>query len=354
MRMLRGPLFASALSLLACSSLPPNGDPLLIADAQVAADVVTPSDRSAPNDGGAAPDVVVEDLGAPADVPEVTDRGVVDSGPRDTGAPQDTGPVADVPLSDALAAAVPVIDEATRARIVALRALGQSRGNRANVLAKIGDSITESGSFLSDLGEGWYELGAFGAIEPTITYFRAVTLSGGRNSLNRASVCAMGGWTSARALEGGANSPLRNELAATRPGFAVVMYGTNDIDMATPEILQTNLTSIAQIIEENGTVPILSTIPDRADNSRAGGLALTMNQRIRAVAAARHIPVMDYWGALQALPAHGVDTDGIHPNVYRNMGDPQSGDFTAPGLRYGYNVRNLLTVVTLDRLRGIQ
>lgn len=368
MRSLRAPLLSSLLLVAACSSLPPNGTPPLTTDAEVEADVVAPVDRVAPRDvpldAGTAVDVVTaEDRVAPPDLPTVTDRGVIDVGPRDTGVPDtgvrdtgptDTGPAADVPVSGAIAMALPVIDDATRARIRELRAAGQARGNRANVLAKIGDSITESGSFLTDLGEGWYNLGAYAAVEPTIAYFRMQIISGGRNSLNRPSVCAMAGWTAARALEGGATSPLRTELAATRPAWAVVMYGTNDIDQATPDALQTNLTRVVEIIEENGTVPILSTIPDRTDSARAGGLALTMNQRIRAIAAARHIPLMDYWAALQPLPARGMDGDGIHPNVYRNMGDAQAGDFTAAGLRYGYNMRNLVTVLSLDRVRVIQ
>lgn len=348
MRLLRVPALLASLVASACSSLPPGGTPIIVDD--VTTDVVVPRDVV---DAGAPSDVPT-DLGAPSDEPAVTDLGALDAGPPDTGSANDTGPAADVPVSGSIAMALPVIDDATRARVRAIRALGQTMGVRANVFAKIGDSITESGSFLSDIGEGWYELGAYGAVEPTIQFFRAQTVGGGRNSFNRASVCATAGWTAARALEGGTSSPLRNELAATRPGYAVVMYGTNDIDQATPDALQTNLTRILEIIEANGTVPIVSTIPDRTDASRAGALALTMNERIRAIAAARHIPLMDYWAALQPLPGKGLDGDGIHPNVYRDGGDPQAGNFTAAGLRFGYNMRNLIAVLSLDRVRAIQ
>ena len=239
-------------------------------------------------------------------------------------------------------------DDAALARLRAIRAAGASRGMRDDVFAKLGDSITESGSFLFDIGEGWYELGAFTALEPTIRHFRARAL-GDRNSFNRPSECATAGWTAGSALDGDPASPLRRELAATRPGYAVVMYGTNDIDRDTPDGLQRNLTRILEIVEENGTVPILSTIPDRTDRAEAGSLALAMNQRIRALAAARHIPLMDYWAALQPLPARGLDGDGIHPNVYR--GDA-GGVLSAEGLRHGYNVRNLVTLLALDRLRA--
>lgn len=313
-----------------------------------------------PVDAGAPPRDVTRpssDLPAGSDVvsprPDVVAEGPDVVEPVDLGPPVDTGPAPSLPLTEAQRASLPVLDGATVARIRAIRAAGAARGVRANVFAKIGDSITESGSFLFDIGEGWGEFGGYTGLEPTVAFFRAQSI-GGRNSFNRASVCATAGWTAARALEGDPSSPLRNELAATRPAYAVVMYGTNDIDMATPDILQTNLTRIAQIIEDNGTVPILSTIPDRTDRSAAGALALMMNQRIRAVASARHIPLMDFWAALQPLPAKGMDGDGIHPNVYRNNGDSQAGNFTAAGLRFGYNTRNLVTVLALDRVRAVQ
>ena len=294
-----------------------------------------------------APRMMVADDGGLAS-PMTRGRDVLTPAP-DTppAAPLDAGATV-VPLSDALQRALPTLDEATLARLRAIRAVGAARGMRDGVFAKIGDSITESGSYLFDVGEGWYEIGAFAALEPTIRHFRAQPL-GDRNSFNRPSACATAGWTAGSALEGDPSSPLRSELSATRPGYAVVMYGTNDIDRDTPDGLQRNLTRILEIIEENGTVPVLSTIPDRTDRADAGALAISMNQRIRALAAARHIPLMDYWAALQPLPARGLDGDGIHPNVYR--GDA-GGNFTVEGLRYGYNVRNLVTLLTLDRLRA--
>jgi lysophospholipase L1-like esterase len=371
MQVLRASLFAAALGVTACSSLPPGGTPTLTDDAQAvdapaARDAQPGVDVPARLDAGAGVDVPsaqdagsVTDRGAAIDTPAAPDVPVAEDRPtapadRGTVVEVDAGPVANVTLTDALRMSLPALDAATVARVREIRAAGVARGNRFNVFAKIGDSITESGSFMSDIGEGWYELGAFAPLLPTIDFFRSQVINGDRNSFNRASACATAGWTAARALESDPSSPLRAELAATRPGYALVMYGTNDIDMATPDILRTNLNRIAEIIEQNGTVPILSTIPDRTDNTRAAGLALTMNERIRALAATRHIPLMDFWAALQPLPGKGMDPDGIHPNVYRNMGDAQAGDFTTAGLRFGYNTRNLVGVLALDRVRVIQ
>ncbi len=45
--------------------------------------------------------------------------------------------------------------------------------------------------------------------------------------------------------------------------------------------------------------------------------------------------------------------DGIHPSAYQHDGDTRAGTFTDEALRHGYNVRNLVTLQTLDALRRI-
>lgn len=322
-----------------------------------------PDFPSRPADGAVTPDgaVVTPDM----DVVPGNDSGLPpgDTGlpPVDTGeAPEDVpGPV-DVPPTDvppgaipaAIAAALPAFDGATTARVRALRAAGLARGNRAAVFAKIGDSITEAGSFLSDVGNGWFTLGGYEWLRGTIAYFSATSL-GDFNSFDRPSACAMGGWVSAQALEGDPDSALRRELNATRPAYAIVMYGTNDVDRGGVDALQPNLERIAQIIEEFGTVPVLSTIPDRLDNTAAAAGVAPINAAIRALAASRHLPLIDYWQAMQPLPRHGVSDDGIHPSVFVNRGDPEAGTFTDAGLMYGYNMRNLTAILMLDRLRNL-
>ena len=286
----------------------------------------------------------------------------VDLGPReDTGLPPEDvpGPV-DVPPVDvqpgeipaAIAAALPAFDEATAARVRALRSAGAARGNRAAVFAKIGDSITEAGSFLGDIGNGWFNLGGYQWLRGTISYFSATPLSG-FNSFDRPSACAMGGWVSAQALQGDPDSALRRELNATRPAYAIIMYGTNDVDRGGVDALRPNLERIAQIVEDFGTVPVLSTIPDRLDNTVSAAGVAPINDAIRTLASTRHLPLIDYWRALEPLPRRGVSEDGIHPSVYLNRGNPEAGDFTDAGLMFGYNVRNLTAILMLERLRAL-
>jgi hypothetical protein len=271
----------------------------------------------------------------------------------------DVGPTADVgtttagPVPASIARALPAFDTTTIARVRAIRAVGLRQGNRANVFAKIGDSITEAGGFLQDIGDGYFNLAGYAWLMPTITYFNAVRFSDNRTSFSRYSVSAMGGWISSQPLDGDPDSPLRNELAATRPLYGIVMIGTNDLDRSTLEAYTANLTRIVTIMEESGTVPIVSTIPDRNDQATPAARVPSFNDAIRALAAARHIPLIDYWLPMHDLPAHGIGDDGIHPSIWRNMGDPQATDFSDAAMQYGYNMRNLTALLMFDRLRSL-
>lgn len=164
----------------------------------------------------------------------------------------------------------------------------------------------------------------------------------------------MGGWVASYALSNDPMSALRREMDYTRPAWAVVMYGTNDLDHVTPEAFSMTMTRILDIIESYGTVPILSTIPDRLDRAEAGARVAGFNDAIRALASTRHSPLVEFWQALQPLPNRGVDPDGIHPSAYSPNGNTACGVLTSAGLQYGYNVRNLVTLVALERARAAQ
>ena len=339
-----------------------------VADEGSFLDVPAPIDRSVAVDLGGLDvrrDTGARDTGTTLDAGSrdtgPLDSGVRDSGPRDTGVRDagtpDSGSQTDVGALPADGVALPAWDSVTVAHVREVRARGVAMGNRLTVFAKIGDSITESGSFLTDVGFGWGSLGPYTALDPTIQYFRMTALPSQdgqtRNSFNRASVSATAGWTTDDALAGGSSSPLRRELAAIHPAWAIVMYGTNDIDRSNVTMFQSNLNTIVDIAESGGTVVALSTIPDRNDGAGPAAAALRFNDTIRAVAAARHIPLLDFWAALQPLPSHGVSSDRIHPSVFVNGGSTEPAYFTDAGLRFGYNMRNLTAIQMLDRLRRL-
>ncbi len=288
-------------------------------------------------------------------VPPTDVTGTPTDGGTDVGtAPIDTGPATACNVTEAVARSLPAFNAATIARVRALRAAGLTRGNRANVFAKVGDSITEAAGFLADLGFDYEtDYGRYGCLRATRDYFASTSLGSDSNSFNRASVTAMGGWLSSQPLLGDPASPLRAELDATHPLYAIVMIGTNDLASGTLAEYTTNLTRIVTIIEEYGTVPIVSTIPDRPEDARFAPLVTSFNDAIRALTASRNLPLVDYWQSMQDLPGHGVSDDGIHPSIFRDMGDAQGRQLTDAALRFGYNMRNLTALLMLERLRAL-
>jgi hypothetical protein len=316
-----------------------------VVDAEAAIDVVTAVDT------GPRIDVVtVTDTGVRPDVPVVVDTGPdvpprIDAGP----APVDAGVVPTV-------TGLPRIDAALKATLREVFARGQTAGLRANVFAKLGDSITSSESFLADFGPTAgpsFNLGAHTALDPTRVFFGATLVTDRHSSFDRESVAALTGWTTADALIGD-GMIIRQEIAALRPAIAIVMLGSADVEVTELGAYRSNLTRIGQLLLAGGTIPVLSTIPDRTDNASNTARFPAFNTVIREVAAALRVPLQDYALALAPLPRHGVSDDGVHPSVYRSpAGRNESAYFTAVALGFGYNVRNLLALATLAHVRAV-
>lgn len=305
--------------------------------------------------------------GAPTLTPTRTAPTRTPTGPTRTPTPTRIPSVATPPI-------VPLIDAASKARLRTIYLFGQTQGNRAAVFAKIGDSITESGSFLQDVGCGAEALGAYTALGPTIDYFRAVTFPPGYtsvwcevgNSFTRASASAVAGWSAdyavdpayldaplASACPAPDNNPLRCELHLLSPSIALIMFGTNDLERYNDvTAYRANLTQIVAETIAAGVIPVLSTIPPRLDSATFGASVAPHNQVVKEVAEAQQIPLWNYWLALQGptMINHGMDTDGVHPNIY--LGD-QGADFSTTALQYGYNQRNLTAIQVLQKIKRI-
>lgn len=276
-----------------------------------------------------------------------------------------------VPRVDAL----PVVPEIDQAMAIGLRAVherGLAAGNRAGVFMKAGDSITYSTSFLVDVARGpkYLNLAGRDGLAPVVAYYARTTwpLSfdndgrpdvgrGVENSFTRRSLASANGWTTDQALVRnptgpvpGCWAPLDNslmcEVAQIRPSVAVVMFGTAEMRWGRPDSLEAGLLAIVADLKEAGVVPILSTIPPTAPGHATEGKVADFNEVIARVAARTGTPLANYWRALQDLPDHGVSIDGLHPSAPPDGGS--TADFSAEGLRYGYNVRNLVTLQALD------
>lgn len=236
----------------------------------------------------------------------------------------------------------------TRSVVEHLRAV-LARGNgRPDVFVKIGDSNTVNTAFMGCFAGEDVKLGEHAALAPTIAHFRAAALDG-RASFNRVTEAARVGWLTGNVLAGGP-SGLDRELDALRPAFAVIMLGTNDNRPGGFEPFSKNLAEVVDRALARGVVPLLSTIPPRADNAFAAARVPEFNAVIRSLAESRQVPLMDLYSALLPLRSQGLSSDGVHLTV-AGKGSPRGCLLTPAGLRQGMNVRNLVTLTALDRAR---
>ena len=240
---------------------------------------------------------------------------------------------------------LPAFGAATTAHVRAVRAQGMAMGLEAGRFAKVGDSITASPSFLVDVGLGKTNYGAYAALAPTVSAF-AGALPDGSNSFSRTSLAAKGGWRAADPL--GPPDAVAAELTELKPAYAIVMLGTNNVGTNMP-LFHADLERVVDKVESLGTVPILSTVPDRRDYPAGPTDVTAVNDEIRSLAATKRVPLIDLYKALAPLAGAGLSSDQFHPSA--KLGN--TADFTSPGLSYGYDVRNLTVLQMLDRLRSL-
>jgi len=265
---------------------------------------------------------------------------------------------------------MPVIDKAMRAQLRSIYRIGIAAGNRPEVFAKVGDSITHGKYYLWDIGCKVEILARYQNLAPTIDFFRdtqfpqeyTTSWCGIANSFSRDTLAAANGWTAAEPLTRFPNpisacpypdnNPLRCEFRLIRPSIALVMFGTNDVEENDPKKFRKNLTAVLQEVLIAGVVPILSTIPPRLDDPAIGRRVAPYNLIIRDIAETLQVPLWNYWAVLTGpgMINQGMDRLGIHPSVYNGT---DSTVFTSEALRYGFNQRNLMTVEILKRIQAV-
>ncbi|MBN1426760.1 MAG: hypothetical protein JXB07_00150 [Anaerolineae bacterium] len=226
---------------------------------------------------------------------------------------------------------------------------GQALGNRPNVFSRVGDSITHTPTYLDDIGLGrtvWHE---YGGLAPVAGYFSKEIARTG-NSFHSYSLASYGGWTVNDLLNPAkadpvcaGSAPLDCEYYHVKPSVAIIMIGTNDCTGHIPlDAYQADLNRVVEISIEKGVIPVLTTIPWTSYND-----AGQYNAVIMATARAHDTPLIDYWAAMEKAPNHGVSGDNVHPSI---PPDGNCANFSAENLKYGYTIRNLVTLQMLDAL----
>jgi len=218
------------------------------------------------------------------------------------------------------------------------------------VFMKIGASSTVSRSTLHCFAGDTVDLGDAQDLQMTLDYFLGGD-AGGDTPFDRVTLAARVGHSAGWATAGDP-SPIDNEIAAIDPRLAIVHYGTNDMALvgAYRDGLIHFYGRMMLLIEElvaRGIVPILTGITRRGDNARANLWVHTFNAAIRGMAQKWQVPFIDLHLAVDTLNRHGLSGDGLHLNGY-----PRGACLlTEEGLEYGYNVRNLIVLTALDRVR---
>lgn len=294
-----------------------------------------------------APDAGVD---APPDAP----KDAAPDAPKDAApdAPKDAAP--DAPPKPAGPTRYPYgprHSPLTASVVARLKAIAAKGAGRADVFAKVGDSITVNTGFLACFAKSDVMLGSHGDLGPTVDFFKKTSADGAATSFDRTTLAAVVGWSASKAA-GGSPSPIEQEVAAIKPAYAVVMLGTNDTYEQGVAILDKYLRLGVDQLLALGVVPLVSTIPPRGDKADANRLVPEMNAVVRAVAEERGVPLMDYWQTLTGLADFGLAGDGVHPQSYVSGGAHPCW-LTDAALSEGVNQRNLITLESLDRARRI-
>ncbi len=290
---------------------------------------------------------------------------------------------------------IPDVDGAMRTNLLGIMNSSAGAARYRDSFIKVGDSITESASFLTDIGcqnlndpttiadyGSWTAListaGAFSRTYSAATLGGFSAWCGIRNPFTRSSGAAMSGMLSSFALASTSacsapnNTTLKCEISEMNPAFALIMFGTNDAIANADnsnlagllDTFRNNMTQIVDTCIAQGVVPILSTIPplfsisapvDNGVLPAAVSRVNDYNQVLITLASSKHIPLWNFNRALVDLGLgnhYGVSDDGIHPSIY--MGSNAAIFRTTPtnALLYGYNVRNLGALQVLQKMQA--
>ncbi|MGQ0723160.1 MAG: GDSL-type esterase/lipase family protein [Candidatus Eiseniibacteriota bacterium] len=258
------------------------------------------------------------------------------------------------------------IDAATKARLQAVVTAGAAAGRIEGRMGQVGDSITESSAFFRNaVLNGVTSNGTLHDYAPIRSWLAySGTQPADPNSFYRdhgkgAAYGNLGGWEVAEAVAAG-HPPAGIEVGdGVTPGewsWAIVMFGTNDIDNGAWDAASWKeaMRAFAQGTLDLGVVPVLSTIPPELAHAGDGRVEAA-NAAVMALAGEMRVPWIDFHGlVLQHQPVNWVGTlisnDGTHPTAGTGgRGFSQ----TAQTLTDGYALRTKLAFDAAEKLRDI-
>jgi len=104
-------------------------------------------------------------------------------------------------------------------------------------------------------------------------------------------------------------------LARDNPGFLLILYGANDvIHSEDPAVIIEHLRGIIRAAKNNKTIPVIATLtPQITGHAAFGGGVISLNARIRTLAAEENVTLVDLESAFTAHNEY-MQSDGLHPN----------------------------------------
>lgn len=269
--------------------------------------------------------------------------------PTVTSAPQLLSPAATVPAQTPTSTAVLLdavdwknwsVIPTLSPEMLAIYRNGQAIPRDPHVVSVVGDCESSSDWFLKDFSKDdrFYNLGPYVSLQETIDYYKA--------SLGYRSYAALRGataptvisplWADSQDCQPN-ETPLACEYRLHNPSFVFIALGTNDVHKV--EQFEPNMRTIIEYTLAQGIVPILVTKADNLEGDES------INNTIARLAAEYHLPVWNFWAAVQPLPGHGLQEDGAHLTFRSNFfDDPET-------LNGAWAVRNLTALQVLEAMR---
>jgi len=258
------------------------------------------------------------------------------------------------------------IDAAMKAHLQGIAADGASLGRVEGRMGQIGDSITHSSAYFRNAMLNNITTNETGhnydAIRSWLAYSGdqpADANSFYRDHGKGAAYGNQSGWRLSDAIAGGHPEAAVEIGNGTTPGdfcWALLMYGTNDIDVGNWNVTtwKESYRAFVQDFIDLGVIPVLSTIPPELAHV-GDGRVQTANTAIQNLAEEMDVPWVDYYGViLHHQPVNWVGTlisaDGTHPTAATGgRGFSQAAQTSTDG----YALRTKLAFDAAEKLRAI-
>jgi hypothetical protein len=237
--------------------------------------------------------------------------------------------------------AVPILPVAT-ITTKSVFSKGMQINRNPHVVSKVGDCNSTEWLFLQPFAQDQYSLGEFAELQNTVNWFApsfALRTYAAHNGLNVHAVRDPT-WANPSVCQTD-ESPLLCEYRLHNPAIAVIMFGTNDMVVLTPQQFDHSLRRIIIESIEAGVIPLVSTFPRHLSFPER---SILFNQIVVRAALDYNVPLINLWLALEPLPNHGIAEDNFH------LTGPltRAADLNQPNLQTGYPMRNLITLQAID------